>query len=98
MRWVWLTLVVLLAVVIAAFTIQNSAYTAPLQLDLWVAAWKLQRPASVPVLMWSSFGVGAVLGGAWFGLRSAQQGRRIRQLEQELALGAARGKDPWAGT
>ncbi|MDP2314328.1 MAG: hypothetical protein Q8P41_15610 [Pseudomonadota bacterium] len=97
MRWVWLTLGVLLLVVVTAFTMQNSSFRAPLQLDLWVAAWKLAAPVSVSVLMWSSFGAGLAVAGALLGLRGLRLGRRVRQLEQELAMGSARGKDPWAG-
>lgn len=99
MRWVWTTLGLLVAVVLTAFTVQNSSFRAPLQLDLWVAAWKLSSPVSVSVLMWSSFGAGVVIAGAVLGLRGMRLGRRVRQLEQEIALGSARGgvKDPWAG-
>jgi uncharacterized integral membrane protein len=97
MRWVWLTLIVLVGLVATAFTIQNSAFEAPLQLNLWVAAWKLRAPVGVPLLMWSSFGAGMVLAGTIVGLRSVTLGRRIKQLEHELAMGANRGKDPWAG-
>lgn len=98
MRWVWLTLILLVVLVAAAFTVQNSTFTAALQLDLGVTAWRLQSPASVPVLMWSSFGAGALVAGVVLGVRSMRLGARVRQLEQEATVGAARGgKDPWAG-
>ncbi|MES2637893.1 MAG: lipopolysaccharide assembly protein LapA domain-containing protein [Myxococcota bacterium] len=97
MRWVWLTLGLLVAVVLTAFTLQNSSSRAPLQLDLWVAAWRLSNPVSVSVLIWSAFGAGALLAGAGFGYRGIRLGRRVRQLEQELAMGSSRAKDPWAG-
>ena len=98
MRWVWLVLVVLLAVVLTAFTLQNSSFRAPLQLDLCVAAWKLRSPVGVPLLMWSSFGAGALLAGGWFAVRASSLARKVRQLEQEIAMAAPRAKDPWAGT
>ncbi len=98
MKWVWLTLATLLVVVLTAFTLQNGAYRAPLQLDLWFAAWRLRSPVSVSVLMWSSFGAGALIAGAALGIWGMRLGQRVRQLEQEIAMGSARGKDPWAGT
>ncbi|MDP2307003.1 MAG: LapA family protein [Pseudomonadota bacterium] len=97
MRWVWLTLGLLVVVVLTAFTLQNSSYRAPLQLDLWFAAWKLKSPVSVSALMWSSFGAGLLIAGAGLGFRGMRLGQRVRQLEQEIAMGSARGKDPWAG-
>jgi hypothetical protein len=97
MRWVWLTLLLLLAFVVAAFTIQNSSFEAKLQLDLGVAAWRLASPVSVPVLMWTSFAVGAVVPALVLIARNARLNSRIRQLEQEIALGGGRKPDPWAG-
>lgn len=97
MRWVWLSLGLIAALVLTAFTLQNSSYHAPLQLDLWFAAWKLSHPVSVSALMWGSFSAGALFAGGIFGFRGMRLGRRVRQLEQEIALGPLRGKDPWAG-
>lgn len=97
MRWVWLTLGLLVAVVLTAFTLQNSSFHAPLQLDLWFAAWKLSSPVSVSVLIWTSFGAGLLIAGGFLGYRTMRLGRRVRQLEQEIAMGSVRGKDPWAG-
>ena len=102
MRWVWLVLAVLIAVVATAFTLQNSSFRAPLQLDLWVAAWRLKSPASVPALMWASFGAGAVVGGGAVALRSffgRGFGRRAPPYNPDVAMGGAtRANDPWAGT
>lgn len=97
MRWVWLLLLLSIASVIAAFTIQNSSFEAKLQLDLGFAAWRLSRPVGVPALMWLSFFVGAVVPSLLFLARNARLNSRIRQLEQEIALGAGRKSDPWAG-
>lgn len=99
MRWIVLTLVALAGAVAAAFTIQNSTFTVPLQLDLGVAAWRLSKPASVSALMWSAFGIGALLPALVLGVRSVRLASRVKALEQEIALGSARSpaKDPWAG-
>jgi uncharacterized integral membrane protein len=99
MRWVVLTTVALVVAVAAAFTIQNSSFEAPLQLDLYVAAWRLAEPASVPLLMWASFAVGGLFAGGVLGARSARLASRVRQLESEIAVGgskSASAKDPWA--
>lgn len=94
-RWIMLTVLVLLGVAIAAFTIQNSSFESPLQLDLGFAAWRLASPAPVPTLMWGSFGVGFALAGLWGLWRSAGLSRRLRKLEQEIAFGGGKPKDEW---
>ncbi len=94
MRWVFGTIVALVAVTATAFTIQNSTFEAALQLDLGFAAWKLSQPVSVPVLMWSSFGVGLLLGGIGMAIR----GRRTPRYDSApTSAAAAAAKDPWAG-
>lgn len=97
-RWLVLLSIVLLGVVVAAFTLQNASYTSPLQLDLYVVAWRLREPASVPALVWTSFGAGFALAGMWGLWRSSRLAARLRKLEQEVALSSAAGKgpDPWA--
>ncbi len=71
---------------IVCFTVQNSSRTTELSLDLYLGAWKLVDPAPIPMLMWGSFALGAL--GAW--LYNFRKGlalsRRVRQLEQEMAL------------
>jgi uncharacterized integral membrane protein len=94
-RWIMLLMLALVVGVIAAFTIQNGAYTSPLQLDLGLAAWKLRRPASVPALMWSSFGVGFTMAALWGFWRSASLSREVRRLQQEVALAGTKPKDGW---
>ena len=100
MRWVKLVLLLVVALIAAAFTVQNSTWTAPLQLDLWVVAWKLARPAPVPALMWVSFGTGLLGATLVFGARAWRLSSRVKQLEQELTLASSRAsssqKDPWA--
>lgn len=98
MRWVVFTTVALTVAVAAAFTVQNSRFEAPLQLDLYFAAWRLAEPASVPLLMWLAFALGGLFVGAVLALRSARLAARVRELEQEIAFGGAKtaAKDPWA--
>lgn len=99
MRWVKLIVVLLVIVVLAAFTVQNTGRTAELSLDLGFAAWKLARPATVSALVWASFGAGVLLAGIWGFVRGVGLARRVRQLEQQIALGSASGpsSDSWRG-
>lgn len=96
-RWLVLLTIVLLGVVIAAFTLQNSNYESPLQLDLYVAAWRLSEPASVPALMWISFGSGFAIAGLWGLWKTTRLAARLRKLEQEVALSSVKPQDGWAG-
>ena len=99
MRWVKLIVVLLVIAVIAAFTVQNTGRTADLSLDLGFAAWKLARPATVAALVWASFGAGLLLAGTWGFVRGVALARRVRQLEQQIALGGASApsSDSWRG-
>jgi hypothetical protein len=98
MRWLQVMLVVLVVATAAAFTIQNSTFDARLQLDLGFAAWRLSEPASVPVLMWSAFGVGLLVGVIGMGIRSARAST-VRRAESDALAATAQStsKDPWAG-
>ena len=78
--------------VLVLFSIQNSSRTTQLSLDLFVAAWQLQTPVSIPLLMGSCLGAGWLLGALMFGLQSAGRARRIKALEREIALGGGGGK------
>lgn len=96
-RWAAIIGMLLVVLAIAAFTIQNSGFRVPLQLNLYFAAWQLSEPASVTVLMWSSFGAGGLLAWMWGAWRSAALTRKVRRLEQEVAMGSRPAKDSWAG-
>jgi uncharacterized integral membrane protein len=96
-RWIVLLLVALVGVVLAAFTIQNSGFRVPLQLDLYFGAWKLSDPAPASALVWSGFGAGLLLGGGWGLIRSSSLSRKVSRLEQEIALGPRTNRDGWAG-
>ncbi len=86
MTYAKLTAAALALLSIVCFTVQNSSRTTELSLDLYLGAWKLVDPAPIPMLMWGSFALGAL--GAW--LYNFRKGlalsRRVRQLEQEMAL------------
>ena len=56
--WTTLILVALSAFFGALFYLQNSLRKVDLSLDLYVAAWRLQEPVSVPLVVFVSFGVG----------------------------------------
>lgn len=86
MRWLVLTVVLLVVATVAAFTIQNSGRTVELSLDLGFAAWKLARPATASAVVWGSFGAGFALAFVGGFFRRAALTRRVRQLEQQLAL------------
>ena len=97
MRWFTLSLVALGGLSVAAFVVQNSSRTAELSFDTGFSAWKLTEPVSLPLLMALCFLGGALLTWA-FGLRrSVSLGRRVRQLEQELALRAPTARDEAPG-
>jgi len=61
-RWFQLVSVLLVGLVGTLFTVQNSSRTSDLSLDLWFAAWHLQAPAPLPVLLWVAFAVGLLVG------------------------------------
>ncbi len=61
-RWFQLVSVLLVGLVGTLFTVQNSSRTSDLSLDLWFAAWHLQAPAPLPVLLWVAFAGGLLVG------------------------------------
>ena len=73
-RWFQLVSVLLVGLVGTLFTVQNSSRVSDLSLDLWFAAWHLQAPAPLPVLLWVAFAVGLLVGviGMAFGRRSSR--------------------------
>ena len=88
MRWLGLLFVVLLLAGVWAFAVQNSARAVTLSFDVGLAAWQLREPAPVPWVIGVSFAAGLLLA-AVAGLRARWAlARRVRQLEQELALRA----------
>ena len=87
--WVTLLILVAVGVLLALFTAQNAARATQLSLNLGFAAWQLREPVPVVALIAGALGVG-FLGGVVVMLgRSFRQGRRIRELEQQIALGNA---------
>lgn len=95
----WIALLLLLAVMgafVGLFYVQNSARTTQLSLDLGFAAWQLKQPVSVPILVLGSVGGGFLFGFLPTWMRGLARGRRVKQLERQLALHDAQGGDkPW---
>ena len=97
-RYGWgLTLLLILSLggVAGLFIVQNSTRTTQLSLDLGMAAWQLEQPVSVPLLMGACLVAGLLLGAVPVSLRSYSRGRRVKQLERELALQDTRSERPW---
>lgn len=73
---------------IALFVVQNAPRTTQLTLEVWfLGKFGLADPVSIPALMGICIGGGFLVGLFPMVLRGASQARRIRQLEQQLALG-----------
>jgi uncharacterized integral membrane protein len=90
MRWrliIVLVLVVIVVGLILLFVVQNSARTTQLSLDLGFAAWKLDTPVQVTLLIGVSFLVGFLGGVVLFVPRLLRQGRQVRSLERQVTLG-----------
>lgn len=87
--WVSLLIFAALAALLAMFLTQNAARTTQLSLNLGVAAWQLRDPVPVVALLVGTFAGGFFLGAVAMLRRSFRQGRRIRELEQQIALGNA---------
>jgi hypothetical protein len=94
MRWVWGSSGAVAVLVAVLFTIQNSARTTQLSLDLWLAAWQLERPVPVPALLWGTLLVGLLVGAVPLWLRSLRLAGRVRELESRQALDQALGSEP----
>lgn len=110
-RWIQLTLSLLLLSALSLFVVQNYGRTTDLSFDLYVWAAHLGRPAPVPLLLLTAFVAGGGLAGIWGLVSRWRLGQRVEELEQELArlslrsgpgdsstAGAARSRDddPWA--
>ncbi len=94
----WIVVLLLLAVLCAfvgLFYVQNSARTTQLSLDLGFAAWQLKQPVAVPLLLLAAAGGGFLFGFLPLWVRGFARGRRIKQLERQLALQDGRSDKPW---
>ena len=69
------------------FVVQNSLRATQLSLDLGFAAWQLAEPVPIVALVGLAFGAGFALAALIFGVRGVRTSRRLRKLEQEVALG-----------
>ena len=89
-------LLVITVGVSALFWAQNQAQTAILSLNLYFGAWTFSGPIPVATLMLGSLALGLVVGLSLGGLQSPSNGRKVRSLERELALGGRRdGPGAW---
>lgn len=84
-RWVALVVVLIVALLGTMFTVQNLSRTTDLSLNLWLWAWHLENPLPIPALLWGTFGGGFLMGGMWSILGRMSSGRRIRDLEAQVA-------------
>lgn len=100
-RWTLLVVVLLVAGLLALFTVQNLGRTTDLSLDLWVYAAHLRQPLPVPYLLLGCFLGGLIAGVGWGLVSKMSSAQRIADLEQDLArasLGRASSgpsDDPW---
>lgn len=81
-----LVVFLLVAVVGAMFVAQNAARTTQLSFNLGLVMWQLEKPLPVMALLGGAFGGGLLLGLALLGARSMRLSRKVRQLEQQIAL------------
>jgi uncharacterized integral membrane protein len=80
----------------ALFWFQNQAQTAILSLNLYFAAWTFSGPIPVATLMLGAAGAGLLTGLVLGGASGLANGRKVRSLERELALGGRRdGPGAW---
>ncbi len=98
-RYAWaagLLFVAAIVSLVGLFAVQNSSRSTQLSLDVGVAAWQLEQPVSVPLLMAACLGGGWLVAAIPLGLRSYTRGRRVKQLERDLSLNdATRAERPW---
>ena len=89
-------LIVITLGVSALFWFQNQAQTAILSLNLYFGAWTFNGPLPVATLMLGSAGVGLIVGLILGGASGVANGRKVRALEREVALGGRRdGPGAW---
>lgn len=81
------------------FYLQNSLRKVDLSLDLYVAAWRLQDPVPVPLVVFVSFGVGLLVGLISMTLAWRRASSRVAELEVRLARasGGSSGSSAGAG-
>ncbi len=90
-----LVAVLLVGLAIALFQVQNAGTMVPdLSLDIGFVRLHLAQPVSLPVLLWSTLGVGALVG---IGLGMRLRSGRIAELERAVSAARANrsGGDAW---
>lgn len=88
--WSLLTLIVVSAGLGTLFWVQNSLRTVDLSLDLYVVAFKLASPVSVPVLLGATLVLGVLVGAGMMVLA-----RRPPAPASVSASGSSGGGDLW---
>lgn len=76
------------------FWLQNASRTTQLSFDVYTAAWQLEQPVPIPVLMAICIGIGLLLGMVLFVPRIFRLGNQVRQLKGQVAMNAPE-DDPW---
>ncbi len=97
-RWTWivgLLLAAFVALVGALFVVQNLPRTTQLSLDLYVAAWQLSEPISVPLLAGAAFGVGFLVAALLLLGRLVSLTRKVKTLQRKVGLSSSEAADPW---
>lgn len=93
--WVQIVGLVLMGLLAYAFYAQNSLRVTQLSLDVGIAAWRLQQPMPVPLLMGLCFAGGVLPVSLWAWWRTAVLRAELRKLRQEVAMGSDSRKDGW---
>jgi hypothetical protein len=98
--WLWLFLLLLVAVGIGCgylFWLQNSLQVVTVSLELW-GMGRLGRKMPLPELIAWSGGIGFAIGLLPMFVLWWRRGSRIRQLEQQVAVGASSGSSDSASS
>jgi len=91
-----LTVVALVVLLAALFTVQNFSRLSDLSLDLGLVAMHLKQPQPLPVLMWGAFFVGLISG--LVGAVLLGRGSRPERIRHSGLAGAGMGatSDDWS--
>jgi len=87
--WTALIFGVILLGINVLFYLQNSLRLTDLSLDLYVVATHLLVPLPVPVLLYSAFGLGLLVGLLLMGRAWRRASRRVSELEAQVTRGSS---------
>jgi uncharacterized integral membrane protein len=95
-RWVQLVLVLLVALLVGMFWVQNGSRMAELSLDLYFFGFQTAEPQPLPLLLLSALGIGLIIGGSWGLIQHLSDKSRIRELEERASRASlARPSSDW---